>query len=375
MIALDPRPRPRRLPRIDWIVIGLTVALSVVGILTMWGASSYGNEPTPFAGLVRRQSQWLLMGLAIAIALMGIDYRWSKFLAWPLYAVLIAVLVALLVRGDRIHGAASWYVIDLGFYRFQFQPSEMGKVIVVMLLARYLSNRMLGFRSFGHAVIPLLLVALPVALIARQPDLGTAMVFVPVGCVMIFVAGLRKRTLLIFMMLAVTGAILGYPHLKDYQKARFETFLNPTEDEQGKSYNINQAQMALGSGRMLGKGWGRGTQTSLRFLPEYQTDFVFPSLGEQFGFVGCIGVLALFGLLLTRIAYVAGSTEDLYGALLVSGFGMILAVHVVLNVGMSTGLMPVTGLPLPFFSYGGSFTLTCYTMIGLIASVGIRRRR
>lgn len=359
---------------IDWILIGTALALSIFGIVTIWGASANDGNPGAFVGYARRQAQWLILGVIVMSILFCAHYQWSKSLAVPLYIGLIVMLVAVLVFGSRIQGASSWFVLRLGARRFQFQPSELGKVIVVIMLARYLSSRMLTFRKLKDTFVPLALAALPMALIFRQPDLGTAMVFVPVIFVMFFVAGIRKRVLLFYVLVGVATAGYGYTLLKPYQKARIETFLNPGEDALGRGYNIIQAQTALGSGQVFGKGWGQGTQTSFRFLPEYQTDFVFPTLGEQFGLVGCLVALGLFALLLMRATYLAISTEDLYAALLVTGLTSVLAVHVVFNVGMATGVLPVTGLPLPFFSYGGSFMLTCFIMIGLILSVSARRQ-
>lgn len=359
-------------PKIDWTIIGCALAITITGIVTMWGAAASDGDIGPFVGYPRGQTMRLAVG-AVAMAVMVLfDYRKTKALAWPLYGLLVALLILVLLKGERIKGAQSWFVLP-GPVRFQFQPSEFGKIIVVMVLARYLSNRMMKFRKAHHTIVPLLIAAVPIALIFRQPDLGTAVVFLPVIFVMFYVAGIRKRVLIAFVLLGAIGAAAYYPRLKPYQKDRIKTFLNPGEDALGKGYNIIQAQAALGSGRAFGKGWGRGTQTSFRFLPEYQTDFVFPTFGEQFGLMGCIAILALYGVMLLRATYLAGATQDLYGALLVSGLVTVFAVHIVLNIGMATGMMPVTGLPLPLFSYGGSFILVCYMMIGLIVSVGARR--
>lgn len=364
---------PRVLPNLDWMIIGLAVMLSLAGIMTIWGASATDGEIGALTGYSRRQLQWTLLGFIALAALALVDYRWSKRAAWFLYAALILTLISLLLFGRQIHGAKSWIFIPLGPGRFQVQPSEIGKVIIVMTLARYLSGRMLTFRKFSSTIIPVLIVILPMALIVAQPDLGTGMIFIPMMFAMFHVAGIRKRVILIHLLIGAGVFALGYPHLKPHQKQRFETFLDPSKDALGSGYSILQAQTALGSGGVFGKGWGRGTQTSFRFLPEYQSDFIFPSLGEQFGLAGCLAALALFALFLTRMTYLAGSTEDLYGALLVTGLTATFAAHVVLNIGMSIGLMPVTGVPLPFFSYGGSFMLTCFIMTGLVVSVRAHR--
>lgn len=373
MMPLQFRPPARVWPNIDWITIGCTIVLTVIGILTLWGPSATDGKLGPFEGYPRGQLIRMLVGVVAMAGMIIFDYRWTKRAAWPFYLILVLSLILVLAKGHKIKGAVSWFIVPLGPLRVQIQPAEFAKIIVVMILARYLSNRMLTFRKFHHTIVPLLIAGLPVGLIFIQPDLGTAAVFVPVIAAMFFVAGLRKRVFFAAVPIAVAAALLAYPHLKPHQKDRIQTFLNPGQDALGKGYNIIQSQAALGSGRVFGKGWGRGTQTSFRFLPEYQTDFVFPTFGEQFGFAGCVAVLMLYGVMLFRATYLAGSTHDLYGALLVTGFVTIFAAHVVFNIGMATGLLPVTGLPLPLFSYGGSFILVCYIMIGLIVSVGARR--
>jgi rod shape determining protein RodA len=372
MTTLKLSPPENRGLRIDWIVVGVVLALSLLGIVTIWGAAASDGTPGPFAGYARRQFQWMLVGIALAAGLTVADYRWTRAAVWPAYVLLLLVLLYLLSLDQRIKGAASWFVIQLGSYRFSAQPSELGKVIVVLALSAYLAPRVLTFRKFWHTFVPLLILALPVGLVLLQPDFGTAVVYFPAAFALFLVAGIRKRVIVMYAVLAVLAGAAAYPQLKPYQKDRIAVFLNPGEDALGKGYNIIQAQTALGSGRMFGKGWGRGTQTSFRFLPEYQTDFVFPTLGEQFGFVGCAGALLLYGILLGRLLYIAGRTEDLYGTLIVVGVTAILFVHLVLNVGMATGMLPVTGLPLPFLSYGGSFILSCYIMIGLALSVAAR---
>lgn len=365
------RPEHRGV-HIDWVILGTVLALTVIGIITIWGASASDGSLGPFVGYARRQLQWTILGLALAAGLAFFDYRWTKTAAWPLYILLALSLLYLLFVDRKIKGAASWHVIQLGGLRFSAQPSELGKVVVILMLARYLAPRVLEFRKFWHTFVPLIILGVPVGLILLQPDFGTAVVYFPMAFALFLVAGIRKRVILIYALIGLTVAVAGYPQLKPYQKDRIRTFLNPGEDALGKGYNVIQAQTALGSGRMFGKGWGRGTQTSFRFLPEYQTDFVFPTLGEQFGFMGCAGTLLLYGILLARLLILAGRTEDLYGALIVVGVAAVLIVHLILNVGMATGLLPVTGVPLPFLSYGGSFMLTCYSMVGLSLSVAAR---
>lgn len=270
--------------------------------------------------------------------------------------------------GSASHGARLWY--NLKF--FHFQPTEPAKLVVIMVLAHYLANRGRHFEGLRHTFVPLLIVGVPALLIVKD-DFGTAMTFGPVTAAMFWAAGLRKRVFILFFALAAAAAVPAYQHLKDYQKDRIRTMLNPEADPRGKGYNMLQARTTLGSGQMFGKGWGKGTQTVLHYLPEYQTDFIFPTVGEQFGMVGCTVVLGLMGLLIMRMIHLAQLTQDLFGALIVTGLAAMLATHIIFNVGMCVGLLPITGLPLPFFSYGGTFMITCLAAIGLTAGIGARR--
>ncbi|MEN6626649.1 MAG: rod shape-determining protein RodA [Candidatus Sumerlaeia bacterium] len=359
----------RILPRVNWLLIATTIALAGFGIVTLWGATSAGDGPGPFTGYARKQAVWLLAGVGLMAALIVFDYRKLRAVVWPLYIVVVVLLAGVLVKGHMIKGAQSWY--DLG--PFNLQPSEPGKIIIVLVLAHYLASRMDRFRGLHHTFIPLAIVGLPMGLILLQPDLGSSVVFVPIAGAMFWVAGLRKWVVVLFALLGVAAVVVTVPHLKPYQRDRLLVFLHPEDDPLGAGYNMAQAKTALGSGQLMGKGWGRGTQTNFRFLPEFHTDFIFPTVGEQFGMVGACLALALMLLQIGLIAHVAQQTQDLFGVLIATGMAAMLATHVVFNIGMAIGLMPVTGLPLPFFSYGGSFMLTCMTAVGLVVGIGARR--
>jgi rod shape determining protein RodA len=356
-------------PGIDWLLILSTLALAAFGILTLWGARSGGQGLGAMDGIVRRQCLWVGFGLGSMVVLTLFDYRRLKPLAWLVYGIFIAALVGLLYQGLKVKGAQSWF--DLGLFRLQ--PSEPGKIIVVLALARYLAPRAKSFRGLRQTWVPMLIAGLPMGLIAMQPDLGTASVVIPITAAMFWVAGLRKRVFVLFLVVGLALAATAYPLLKPYQRQRINTFLQPHADPRGKGYNIIQAQASLGSGQMLGKGLGRATQTAYRFLPEYHTDFIFPTLGEQMGMVGCGVALALFVLLIGRMAHLAAKTHDRFGVLIITGLAAILTTHILFNIAMTVGLMPVTGVPLPFFSYGGSFMLTCMASVGLVIGIGARR--
>jgi rod shape determining protein RodA len=307
--------------------------------------------------------------LAPLVAAIVFDYRGLKPFVWFFYGVLIALLIGLRFAGAASHGARLWYALG----PFNFQPAEPGKIVVVLVLARYLAARADDFRGLRQTFAPLAIVGAPMLLIMAQPDFGTAVVLAPITAAMFWAAGLRKRVFVLFLLVSSVAAVAYYPHLKDYQKERIRTLFNPEADPRGSGYNIIQARTALGSGQLFGKGWGKGTQTALRFLPEYHTDFIFPTVGEQFGMVGCLVVLALLGMLIMRMVHLAQVTQDMFGVLAITGLATMLATHSVMNVGMTVGLLPVTGLPLPFFSYGGTFMLTCLTSIGLTVGIGARR--
>ena len=359
----------RLLPCVDWVLYGVALLLMGFGLVTLWGATSGGVGPGAIEGYAGRQLVWATMGMALMSGLIVFEYRGLRRLTWILYSLIVLALLMLLLEGIAIKGARSWYSVG----PIRVQPSEVAKVIIVLTLAHDLARRACTFRKLHHTFIPLLIVALPILLILRQPDLGTAVVFIPVTGAMFWVAGLRKRVIVLFLIAGVALGGAGYPHLKPYQQERIKTFLNPEADPRGKGHNIIQAQTTLGSGQLVGRGWGRGTQTSLRFLPEYHTDFIFPTIGEQFGFMGCLLAVALFTLMIGRMFWLASVTRNLYGLLIITGLTTMLATHVVLNIGMTIGLLPITGLPLPFFSYGGSFMLTCTASIGLVLSIGARR--
>jgi len=361
---------PYRLwPGINWFLIVVTLTLAVCGVLTLWGATSDGRGPGPLRGFALKQIIFSGLGLVLMVALIVFDYRLLKRATWVLYGLLIVALAGLLLKGHAIKGAVSWY--NLG--GFTFQPSEPGKIVVILALAHYLAPRMTRFRGLRHTLVPLGIVAVPLLLILVQPALGSAAVLVPVTAALFWVAGLRRWIFVAGFALGILVCVVGYPHLKDYQKERIKTFVDPGADPRGKGWNILQSQTALGSGELFGKHWGHGTQTTFRYLPEYHTDFIFPTVGEQFGLVGCLAVLGLLLCLVGALVHLAGVVQNLYGVLIVTGLATMLATHVVLNVGMCVGLLPVTGLPLPFFSYGGSFVLTCMGAVGLALGIGARR--
>jgi len=256
------------------------------------------------------------------------------------------------------------------------QPSELAKIAVIMALAAWLewdAERRKGRLGLVGLAIPLGITALPAALILKQPDLGTALVVLSIGCTMILFARVRWRTIAVLVGVAAIGATFAYPHLKPYQKKRVETFLNPEGDALGAGYHAMQSKIAVGSGQAFGKGWGQGTQSYLSFLPEQHTDFIFSVWAEERGFLGCLVLLLLYFALVTISVDIAGNARDRFGHFLAVGVTAMLFWQTVVNIGMVTGILPVVGVTLPLMSYGGSSVLAIFCGVGLLANVGMRR--
>ena len=361
----------RVLPKVDWCLVLITLFLLMFGLITLVGATSDGSGPQfwPFNEYIKRQLIWIGLGLSLMAGVILFNYRWLLRIIWLIYLVMIPMLAGLFLEDQAIKGARSWY--DFGFMRFQ--PSEPAKLIIIITTASWLNWRAHKFRGLRHVIIPAFIAALPTVLILFQPVLGTAAVMVSILLVMCWVAGLRKRVFLLILLSVILLGAAGFKHLKPYQQDRLISFLNPEADPLGKGYNVIQSQTALGSGQAFGKGWGEGTQTRFRFLPEYHTDFIFPTVGEQFGFTGCVVVLGSLLIFIWRLLRLARSCHNRFGSYIITGIATMFATHVVFNIGMTIGLLPVTGLPLPFFSYGGSFMITCLLSIGLCLGIGTRR--
>ncbi|MBN1515581.1 rod shape-determining protein RodA [Candidatus Sumerlaeota bacterium] len=368
----------RQLGELDWLMLLCVLGLTWIGLFTIDGslfpveadrAEAAGAEIPLVASLAAKQFVFWILSLGALIAAVVIDYRVLKKIAWLLYIVGIAALVFLLIRQETIKGASSWF--KLGPLRLQ--PSEFVKISTVAALALWLSKRPGETKGWAQLIVPMLIAGVPFVLIYEQPDIGTAAIFLPVTFAMVWAAGLRKRYVLAAAVAFMLAAIVIYPRLKEYQKQRIEVFLNPEADPQHAGYNIIQAQITIGSGQLFGKGWREGTQSRWEYLPENHTDFIFCSLVEQFGFVGAAVVLGLYLAILLRALAIAQTSAEWFGSYLTIGLVAIILTHILLNVGMVLRIFPVTGLPLPFLSYGGSFLLANYIVFGLILNVGIRK--
>jgi rod shape determining protein RodA len=382
--TLAPYPAPqqgrirnplRQLRRLDWLLLWAALALSGFGSLLVWSATrarqvSVGGDPHAF--LYRH-----LLNLAIGLVLCGVvlrfDYRTLRAYGPVVYVLsVLGLLLVLTPLGRTINGSHSWIVVA----GLSLQPSELAKVGLCVGLALLLTDCRAAAKGFRHIEVPraLALASVPIGLVILQPDLGSAMVLVAIVTGVLVVAAVPWRWLLGLAAAAAAGAIvvvqLGL--LSQYQVNRFAAFVDPALDPRGVGYNANQARIAIGSGGLLGKGLFHGTQTDGQFVPEQHTDFIFTVAGEELGLVGAGLTLAFFGLLLWRACLITRRTDDLFGALMATGVICWFAFQTFENVGMTLGIMPITGLPLPFLSYGGSAMFANFTAVGLLENVHVR---
>lgn len=372
---------PKIWRNLDYIFVACIVALLIISLLVLSSASSsISTDPYYY---VKRQMVNICIGLTGLLMVLTVDYNRLKRYQLPLYILNLILLVSVLIIGDETKGAQRW--IDLGFY--QFQPSEFAKVFMIITLACLLQKYYGKLNRWQDLVLPFLYVALPMLLILKQPDLGTSLVLIAIFFGMLYVGGANTRILLTIIVggILLVGVAL-YAHfnfglpipLQDYQLQRLVVFLDPYNDGQGGTgagYHIIQSQIAIGSGSWWGLGYGRGSQVQLNFLPEHHTDFIFSVIGEELGFVRTVGVLGLYFILLYRMIRIAAQAKDLFGALLVSGVASLYAFHILVNVGMTIGIMPVTGIPLPLLSYGGTSMLANMLALGLVLNVNLRRQK
>lgn len=359
---------------LDPSLLLVTMLLSAYGALMVYSATVHkqieaGLDPNTF---LRRQLLFLIGGAALLLIMSMFDYRWLRGVAPVVYVGTIAALIIVLTPlGDEVAGARRW--INLG--PLQAQPSEIGKIALLLTLAAFISSRKGDLRARDVA-FSVLLALIPCGLIYLEPDLGTTIIFVILSGVLLFVGGTKLRYLLGLMALGALSVVmvLQLGLLKDYQITRLTAFMDPNPDVQSVGYNLFNSKIAIGSGGIRGKGLeGKNTQTSLDFVPEQHTDFIFTAVGEQLGFVGASFLLGLYGFLVWRALRIAHMSRDFYGTLVAVGIATMWAFQIFINVGMTMGIMPITGIPLPFLSYGGSSLLTNYLAVGLLLNIHMRR--
>jgi len=361
---------PRQIVRgIDPITLVCVLLLVAIGLTTVFSAAlkSGHGEVRPY---FMRQLMWALLGLVAMAAATMVDYRFLASYSYHFYFVSVLFLAVVLLVGKETHGAQRWFRI----WGFQMQPSEIVKMACLFALAHYLDQTRERIREAKFLLGALVIAGIPAALIVVQPDLGTGLVIVTMLGGMLVAANVRRRHLVGMAItgLAVSPFVWGF--LKDYQRARLLSFVNPNLDPLGASYQVIQSKIAIGSGGFAGTGWLAGTQSQLNYLPEQHTDFIFSVFAEQWGFVGsCILALLYLGLFLQALK-ISESSRDFLGSILAVGVVTIISFQVLVNLLMTVGFMPVTGIPLPFMSYGGSSLLTMMACVGLLLSVKIRSR-
>ncbi len=356
---------------IDRTLIIALLLILVIGLSSVFSATHAEGLSTKREGLFVKQLTWIGVGLILMLVVIHIDYQRFIDASYVLFGLNVLLLIFVLAHGHTRLGAQRWIVIG----GVGFQPSEFIKITFIMALSAYLGNRAKFSYQPSDLIMPFIMMSVPLALIFLQPDLGTALMLVPIFFAMLFVRGARiKHLALIILTGALATPVLSFL-MKDYQQQRLSVFINPNADPLGAGYTIIQSKIAIGSGFLFGKGWLSGTQNKLNFLPERHTDFIFSVVGEEGGFIGCMILIALFCVLLYRGLKISDETGDTYGKIMAAGIVTMLGLQVIINMGMTSGFLPVVGLPLPLMSYGGSSLLTTLVSIGLLLNIGMRRPR
>lgn len=365
MIRLD----RRLITNFDWVLLSVVLIICGIGLLNIYSAgfSLSDFRQTP---LYLKQMQWILIGLIGMTFAFFIDYRFLSRHAYLIYGISVLLLLVVLAFGYATRGSQRWIAIS----GFSFQPSELVKLTVILALTRYFDRHQIS-RGYHLAElsIPFLIVIIPFLFILKQPDLGTGLILFFLFLSIVFFVGLDPKSLLI----AATGGFIltpiGWYFLKDYQRERILTFFSPERDPLGSGYHIIQSMIAVGSGGFFGKGFLKGSQTQLKFLPEQQTDFVFSVFAEEWGFLGGAILLILFFFLILWGFKIMMHSRDYTGAVIAFGITMLIFWEVFINIGMVLGILPVVGIPLPFLSYGGSSMVVLMTAVGLLMNISVRR--
>ena len=362
-----------------WRAFDWQMAIFAVLLLGFGQAMAYSNTIAAGDGIFDAGSTfarglvWTALAVVIFLIATAFDYKWLRTFAWPLYFINLGLLVLTLAIGDGVSGAARW--ISIGPW-FQFQFSELAKILMIVVLANYLATRQKSLDSIWTILGACLLVAPAWVLVLLQPDLGTSLVLAGILAGMLFMSGASVRWLAVLAAVIIAAVPIAWTYiLRDYQKQRLLSFLDPSADPQGSGYQLLQSQIAVGSGGLFGKGLTNGTQTAGDFLPVQTTDFAFALLAEELGFLGAMLVLGLFVALIWRILLTAWRSQEPFGLCIAAGIASMLLVQVVINVGMVIGVMPITGIPLPFITHGGASLISIAVGLGILQSINIRQTR
>ncbi len=355
----------RTLSRLNVNLLTVTLLIASVGCMLVYSATHSSTD----APLFHKQVVWTFIGIALMLLFVMVDYHALMEISPVLYGIGLALLVYVLVWGRFTRNVKSW--IHIG--SFQFQPSEFMKIFTALLIAKYFDSNDRAYLNFRTFAIVMAIIGVPVLLIAIQPAFGSAASFFPLVAVAMFFGGVRPKFWVIAIVCGLVALPIGWHFLKPFQKERIKIFMDPTRDPQGSGYQVLQAKIATGSGGVTGKGFLRGTQVNLEYLPARHTDFIFSVLGEEWGFVGVLVVLTLYLFLIVESLVVAKSSRDRGGTFLVLSLICFFIFHIIINVSMQIGILPVTGIPLPLISYGGSQTMMFFIAVGLILNVDFRK--
>lgn len=366
----EERMKRRILKNIEWSILICTILLVTVGLVALTSATKNANYEE-----LKKQVMWLIVSIPVLIIVIFIDYDIFSKMSPILYGIMLILLVAVLFT-EPINGATSWFSIG----PFSFQPAEFAKIIVILFLAWLFTKIQQKGKDEINKILKLGIIlvafAVPILLIVKQPDYGTALAFVVALIFMLFAAGIRKRYIITAILLVVILVPTLYLFvLPEHAKTRIDVFLNPNLDPRGAGYNIIQSKLAIGAGQLLGMGLFKGNQTQLGFLYPKTTDFIFALIGEEMGFVVAAGIIFVYVILITKAVYVAKTAKDDLGSYIAMGIAGIFFFHMLENIGMTMGLLPITGIPLPFVSYGGSSLLSNFIMIGLLLNISGRRQK
>jgi len=355
------------LAKMDWILLTAVFMLFFLGLAAIYSVNL--SQADEGYDNFKKQILFAVIGLVFMLILGLSNYAGLRVYSRLLWLVCFVLLILVLFVGSVVHGTQGW--LSLG--SFNIQPVELAKVVLIIVLAKFFSNRLQNFTETKHIIVSLILclsLAVPVLL---QPDLGSAAVLLGIWFIMLLLTGIRKRTVLLLFLLLAVVAVMGWTvFLKDYQKERIMVFLDPQSDPLGSGYNVTQSVIAIGSGKIWGRGLGFGSQSQLKFIPEAQTDFIFAVIAEELGLFGVFLVVFLWALIFYRLLLIAKGARDDFGMFLVLGVMSIFFWHLMINMGMNMGIMPVMGISLPFLSYGGSFLIVAMLLVGMAQSVKIK---
>ncbi len=357
-----------KLKNFDKILLSNLIILLILGLVVLYSAA-YQKQAITGKNFVFSQMIWIIFGAGLMLLVATTSYHSFLSVAYIIYGLQIFFLVMVLLFGKVALGAQRW--ISIG--GIGFQPSEFSKIFTILVLARMIGDNPQRLKTLRGLIAPFLVVLFPMVLIFKQPDLGTAIIFLPIFLSMLWVGGVRFKYFLATIVTGILCVPFFWHFLKGYQKDRLMVFINPNLDPLGAGYTINQSKIAIGSGVYTGKGWLSGTQNQLNFLPERHTDFIYSVVGEEWGFFGASLILILFMFLLMRGIKIAQISKNISGRLIAVGITTMLTLHVIINIGMCLGLMPVVGMPLPFISYGGSAIISNMIAVGFLLNVKLHR--